>query len=102
METITFDNEKATAVEIAVSKVFECRRSEIVSLKDTLVKKVVVFILFKTENYNSHVLAANYQISYLYVPTIVNELEYMFNMDPFFNAKIMIVLRLVGCVDLNR
>lgn len=88
MKTITFDNDKATAVEIAVSEVFECRRSEILGMKDTLVKKVVVYILFKTENYNSRILAANYQISHLYVPTVINELEYMKKVVPGFELKI--------------
>ncbi|WP_295093712.1 hypothetical protein [uncultured Flavobacterium sp.] len=77
MKTITFDSEKAMAVENAVSEVFGCRVSEIVSLKDTLVKKVVVYVLFKTGNYCSRVLAIYYQISYLYVPTVITELEYM-------------------------
>ena len=88
MKTITFDNEKATTVEIAVSEVFECRRSEILGMKDTLVKKVVVYILFKTENYNSRILSANYQISHLYVPTVINELEYMKKVVPGFEMKI--------------
>lgn len=93
MKTITFDNEKAKAVENAVSNVFDCRVSEIVSLKDTLVKKVVVYILFKTEGYCSRVLAANYQISYLYVPTVIAELEYMKKVVPGFESKIESVLK---------
>ncbi|MHC0441588.1 hypothetical protein [Flavobacterium sp. 3-210] len=88
MKTITFDNEKAKAVEKAVSEVFDCRVSEIVSLKDTLVKKVVVFILFKTENYCARVLGVNYQISYLYVPTVVAEMENMKKVVPGFELKI--------------
>lgn len=100
MKATTFNNEEATAVEIAVSKVFECKRSEMVSLKDTLVKKVVVFILFKTEKYSSHILAANYQISYLYVPTIVNELDYMRKVVPGFEIKInKIYERVKGLLD---
>ncbi|WP_119792070.1 hypothetical protein [Flavobacterium anhuiense] len=93
MKTITFDSEKANAVEKAVSEVFGCRVSEIVSLRDTLVKKVVVYILFKTENCCSRVLAANYQISYLYVPTVIAELEYMKKVVPGFESKIESVLK---------
>ncbi|WP_152561012.1 hypothetical protein [Flavobacterium sp. ASV13] len=88
MKTIAFDNEKAKVVEDAVSKIFDCRVSEIVSLKDTLVKKVVVFILFTSENYCARALAVNYQISYLYVPTVVAELEYMKKVVPGFELKI--------------
>lgn len=96
MKTITFDSEKASAVENAVSEVFDCRVSEIVSMRDTLVKKVVVFILYKTENFNSYVLAAKYQISYLYVPTVVSELEYMKKVVPGFEIKIQSVLKFLN------
>lgn len=91
MQTITFDTEYAKKLELAISIEFSCRTSEIVSLRDTLVKKVIVFILFKTKNYNPHVLAANYQISYLYIPTIITEIEYLIRTVPDFENKIKAV-----------
>lgn len=98
MKTITFDIEKAIAVENAVSEIFGCQISEIVSLKDTLFKKVVVYILSITENYNPHVLASNYQISYLYIPTVIKELEYMKEVVPGFHQNLEKVYeKMDGC-----
>lgn len=88
MQTITFNTEKARIVENAVAEVFGCSVSEILSIKDTLVKKVVVYILFKNKNYNARVLSVNYQISHLYVPTVVVELDYMIKVVPGFDVKI--------------
>jgi hypothetical protein len=96
MKTINFDTEHAKKLELAISVEFSCRTSEIVSLRDALVKKVIVFILSKTKDYNPHVLAANYQISYLYIPTIIAEIEYLIRTVPAFENKIKTV-----CKNLN-
>lgn len=88
MKTITFDIEIANAVEHAVCEVFDCRVSEIVSLKDTLVKKVVVFILLEYCGYDKRVSGHYYQMSYLYVPTVVAEVKYLIKTVPAFETKI--------------
>lgn len=88
MKTTTFDTEKANAVENAVCEVFDCRVSEIVSLKDTLVKKVVVFLLCKYFNVDKRVVGHQYQMTYLYVPTVIVELENMLKVVPGFELKI--------------
>jgi hypothetical protein len=88
MKTITFDAENAYIVEQAISSEFGCRISEIVSLRDSLVKKVVVFILFKTKEYDARTLGAHYQISWLYVPTVIQEMEYLVKTVPGFELKI--------------
>lgn len=88
MKTVTFDIEIANAVENAVCEVFDCRVSEIVSLKDTLVKKVVVFILLEYCGCDKRVSGYYYQMSYLYVPTVVAEMKYLIKTVPAFEAKI--------------
>lgn len=88
MKTITFDSENAKIVEQAISSEFGCRVSEIVSLRDSLVKKVVVFLLSKTKNYDARTLGHKYQISYLYVPTVIVEVEYFIKTVPGFEVKI--------------
>lgn len=100
MKTIIFDINRATAVENAVCKVFNCRISEIVSLKDTLVKKVVVFVLSKDDDFDKRVIGYQYQITYLFVPTVIEELERMCINDMFFRDKIESVfsaLNLTAC-----
>lgn len=88
MKTITFDIEKVINLENAVCEVFDCRVSEIVSLKDTLVKKVVVFVLSKLFEYDKRVIGHHYQMTYLYVPTVVSEVENMIKKVPDFESKI--------------
>ncbi|WP_268846434.1 hypothetical protein [Flavobacterium aestivum] len=96
MKTITFDTVHAEKLELAISLEFGCRVSEIVSLRDSLVKKVVVFILSKTKKYDARVLGANYQISYLYVPTVITEMEYLIKTVPGFEIKIENVYQLIA------
>lgn len=88
MKPATFDTENAKIVEQAISSEFGCRVSEIVSLRDTMVKKVVVFLLSKTKNYDARTLGHKYQISYLYVPTVIAEMEYKIKTEPGFEVKI--------------
>lgn len=88
MKTTTFDSDYAKIMEQAISSEFGCRVSEIVSLRDSLGKKVVVFLLTKTKNYDARTLGHKYQISYLYVPTVIQEIEYMVKTVPGFESKI--------------
>lgn len=92
MKTITFDTEIAKKVEQCISIEFGCRVSEIVSLRDSLVKKVVVFLLSKTQNYDARTLGHKYQMSYLYVPTVIQEIEYLVKTVPGFEVKILKIL----------
>lgn len=96
MKTIAFDAEYANKLELVISSEFGCNRSEIVSLRDSFVKKVTVFILFKTKNYDTRILGANYQISWLYVPTVIKEIEYMLKVVPGFEIKIKNVYQLIS------
>ena len=96
METIIFDTEYAKKLETAICVEFSCKISEIVSLRDSLVKKVIVFILTKTKKYNARVLGHYYQISYLYVPTVVAEMEYLIKTVPGFETKIKNVYEKLG------
>ena len=88
MKTITLDIEKANAVENAVCEVFDCSVSEIVSFKDTLVKKVVVYVLSKYFEIDKRVVGHQYQMTYLFVPTVVCEVENMIKNVPGFELKI--------------
>lgn len=96
MKTITFDTENAKIVEQAISSEFGCRVSEIVSLRDSLVKKVIVFLLSKTKNYDARSLGHKYQMSYLYVPTVIAEMEYLVKTVPDFEMKINNVYERIG------
>jgi hypothetical protein len=49
---------------------------------------VIVFILSKTQNYDARTLGHKYQISYLYVPTVIVEVEYLIKTVPAFETKI--------------
>lgn len=93
MNTITFDPEKAKRVESAVCSEFGTTLSEVVSFRDSLAKKVVVFVLTKKYGYDKRVLGYKYQMTYLYVPTVISELEFMIKMVPAFELKINAVLK---------
>jgi hypothetical protein len=95
MNASTFDTEKAKLVETAVCSEFGTTLSEIVSFKDSLAKKVVVFVLFKILGYDKRILGHKYQMTYLYVPTVVLEMESMMKMVPGFELKINSVLKSV-------
>lgn len=93
MKTITFDTENAKIVEQAISSEFGCRVSEIVSLRDSIGKKVIVYILSKTKNYHPKTISCFYQISPLYIPAVIQEIEYLIRTVPGFENKINSVLK---------
>lgn len=76
METTTFNLEKAKIIEDAVCAEFGCSIYDIVCFKNTFFKKVVVFLLTKIHGFNRRNIGHQYQITYLYVPTVVEELEW--------------------------
>jgi len=92
MKTSTFDLIKMQAIDLAVCKEFECRICDLVSVKDTFQKKVVVFILMHY-GFDKRIIGQRYQISYLYVPTVVAETEYMMKVVPGFKEKINRILK---------
>lgn len=95
MNTITFDTEKAKQVETAVCSEFGTTLSEIVSFRDSLAKKVVVFILSKLYGYDKRILGHKYQMTYLYVPTVIFEINRMMQVVPGLELKINAVLKIV-------
>jgi hypothetical protein len=95
MKTIAFDNTVATAVENAVIDVYNCKRGDIIQFRDSDEKKVVVFILYSWYRYNWHCIAKAYQMTYLYVPTVADELEYWYQRDEKVKGKIDMVLSIV-------
>jgi hypothetical protein len=93
MNTTTFDTEKAKRVESVVCSEFGTTLSEIVSFRDSLVKKVVVFVLLKQYGYDKRILGHKYQMTYLYVPTVIFEIERMLIVVPGFELKMNAVLK---------
>jgi hypothetical protein len=96
MKPTTFDIEKAKAVEAAVCSEFECSIGDILGITDTMVKKVVVFVLRKFYDFNIHQIGNAYKMTYLYVPTVVNELENRFMIDVIFRYRIIAVCNEIG------
>ena len=92
MKTTTFDLIKANAIELAVCKEFECRICDLVNVTDTFQKKVVVFLLMK-QGFDKRIIGHKYQMTYLYVPTVVQETEYMMKVVPGFKEKINRILK---------
>lgn len=93
MNTITFDKKKCAEVENAVMCEFDCKYHDIVSFPDTFEKKVVVFLLSKFYDFDKRNLGKAYQMTYLFVPTVVDQLEFQLFTDWKFRAKIAIVLK---------
>ena len=91
MKSTTFDIEKAKSVECAVCSEFECSIGDVVGITDTMVKKVVVFILRKFYDFNIHQIGNNYKMTYLYVPTVVNDFENKFLNDIVFRYRIIAI-----------
>lgn len=92
MKPTTFDTEKAKRVESAVCCEFGCAVHEIVGFRDSIFKKVVVFLLSELYGYDKRVLGLKYQITYLYVPTVIAEIEFTMKMVDGFEKKINTIL----------
>jgi len=99
MKTTTFDIAVATKVENAVMGIYNCKRHDIHQFKDSEVKKVVIFILFHFMKYDWHIIGRNYQMTYLYVPTVSAELAYFYENILCFKEKIDLVLIKVSSYD---
>jgi hypothetical protein len=95
MKTTTFDLIKMQAIELAVCKEFECRICDLVNVTDTFQKKVVVYILMHQE-FDKRIIGHKYQMTYLYIPTVVAETENMMNMVPAFKEKINRILKSIN------
>lgn len=96
MNTTTYNIENAKRIENAVCEEFGCGIRDILSFKDTFFKKVVVFLLVKIHDYRSRDIAVNYQMSYLYVPTVVAEMERDFSKIEFLKIRIEKLYKKLG------
>lgn len=92
MKTTTFDTEKANRIENAVCSEFGFSISDIVSFRDAMAKKVVVFLLVKYLGLDKRMVGKMYQMSYLYVPTVVAEMEQMEKVVAVFKVKIVLII----------
>ena len=88
MKPTTFDIAVATEVENAVMEVYNCKLNDIHQFIDSEVKKVVVFVLYHHFKFDWHMIARNYQMTYLYVPTVSAELAYWYENDLKLKDKI--------------
>lgn len=92
MNTTAFNRDYASEVENSVMLYFRVKLGTIVGNYDSVEKKVVVFILKKYLEFNQRQLARAYSINYLYVPTIVDQIEYQIKVDVLFKEKINKIL----------
>lgn len=95
MKTITFNTEEAKIIEKAICIEFGCSINEIVCFKNTFFKKVVVYFLVKIKGYKDRNVGLKYQITYLYIPTVINEIDYMIKVIPGFKTKITNVINII-------
>lgn len=96
MNTTTYNIEKAKEVENAVMQVFQCNVSDLIGFDDTPYKKVVVFVLSKLLGYNKRNIGIAYNMTYLYVPTVSDEIERLFLLDRTTRNKITEVTKIIG------
>ena len=94
--TTTFNDDNAKAVENAVMLEFGAKYSELISITDTTSKKVVVFILNRLFGYDKRIIGRIYQMTYLYVPTVVEQVEYQYLVDISFREKIINICKIIG------
>jgi len=91
-----YNEDIAKNVEQKVIEVFGCRLYDIVQMKDTFEKKVLVFILKNLYSFDKHNIGKAYSMSYLYVPTVCEEIEQLFLLDPDFRKKMVQVAKLLN------
>jgi len=96
MNTITFDKNKCAEVESAVMREFDCKYHDLVGYTDTFTKKVVVFLLSKFYDFDKRNLGVAYQMTYLYVPTVVEQLEFQMFTDVNFRRSVCLILKELG------
>lgn len=96
--TTTSVAEIAFSVEVQVQNVFSCRSSDISGFLDTLPKKVVVFFLSKFYSIDRRLLARKYNMTYLFVPAVVDEIEIRMLLDTAFRNQIIRIGKSVGYV----
>lgn len=94
--TITFNEDKAKLVDAAVMFEFGAKYSDICGIADTMEKKVVVFILNKLLGFDKRNIGRAYQMTYLYVPTVVEQIEYQYIVDVSLREKVINVCKRIG------
>lgn len=92
----TFNEATAKSVETAVMQEFDCKYSEVIGLADTVYKKVVVFVLSKLYSFNQRQLCRAYSMNFLYVPTVVSEIEDRFMLDVEMRERICRICKSIG------
>jgi hypothetical protein len=100
MKTITFDNEKSAAIESAVCNEMNCSIYSLNGGDNTMSKKVVVFLSSKLLDYNRRLIARKYQITYLYVPTVVEDMQWKYKVDLVFRNTINNILKKTGYAEI--
>lgn len=93
MNATAFDIGNSKRVEVLVCEGFGCNVADIIGFKNTFFKKAVVFLLVKKFGYNKRNIGLYYQITYLYVPTVVAELEWQYDNVLGFKYAVDIILK---------
>jgi hypothetical protein len=96
MKTATFDENLAIKVEDAVCAEFGFNKWDVVGFPDAYPKKVVVFVLFRFLGFEDRKIGKAYQMTYLYVPTVVAHIGSQYECDSDFRFKIYCVLKSIG------
>lgn len=81
-----------SALHGAIQREFSCSLAKIVSFPDTLEKKIAVFILKHFQGYDSKDIGLAYCITWLYVPTVVNQMMDRYSREPIFRERLMRIL----------
>lgn len=92
----TYDELQAKKVETAVISEFGCQLKDIISSPDTIVKRVVVFVLFKFFGYQKRNIGAVYSVTWLYIPKLSELIENAMVNDEVFRKKVLNVLKNCG------
>ena len=93
---MSFNEQQAKEVEKAVMQVFICPFSKIVGCIDTTEKKVVVFVLNKLLDFDKRSIAQAYSMTYLFVPTVVDEIMDQYILNTELRNKIVEGTKIIG------
>ncbi|MBF04999.1 MAG: hypothetical protein CMP76_17115 [Flavobacterium sp.] len=94
--TILYNEDIAKEVETAVMCVFGCKLTDLVGFFDTDYKKIVVFVLSKLYGFDKRNIAQAYSMSYMYVPTVVDEIELRYLLDVKIREKLIEIVKIIG------
>lgn len=88
-------------VDIAICDVFKVEKSKLHEFRDTDEKKMAVYVLFDVFQFDWHVIAREYKMTYLYVSTVAEEIKYKLKNDAWMKQKVSEVMARIDSVALE-